>query len=66
MNTIGFEMVKERWKVGGKVGYWLFEKKEIMGVIPTLSSPRDKATNFTKKVVLREGANRNNFCILLQ
>jgi 25S rRNA (adenine2142-N1)-methyltransferase len=65
MNTVGFWMVRERWKAGGKVGYWLFEK-EIPRVIPTLSSPRENAPKFTKKVVLREGANRNNFCILLQ
>jgi len=65
MNTVGFRMVRERWKAGGKVGYWLFEK-EITRVIPSLSSPREKAKIFTKKVVLREGANRNNFCILLQ
>ena len=65
MNAVGFRMVRERWKAGGKVGYWLFEE-EITRVIPSLSSPREKATKFTKKVVLREGANRNNFCILLQ
>ena len=55
LKAVGFDMVKERWKPAGKVGYWLFRKhlKEM------------DIREFEKKVVLRDGSGRNNFCILL-
>jgi 25S rRNA (adenine2142-N1)-methyltransferase len=62
MNSIGFRMIKERWKPGGKVGYWLFEKEGGQNVAQ--SKANESTPNFSKKVVLREGARRNNFCIL--
>ena len=57
MEHVGFVKIRERWKEGGKMGYWLFKKSRdgIQG---------DKDVAFGKKDVLREGK-RNNFCILL-
>jgi 25S rRNA (adenine2142-N1)-methyltransferase len=53
MNSIGFEEIKDKWKMGGKMAYWLYRK-------------RDRPPSFVqydKKMVLR-GGNRNNFVIL--
>ncbi|KAF7983059.1 hypothetical protein HWV62_23955 [Athelia sp. TMB] len=55
MAAIGFVEVKQRWKKGGKMAYWLYQKGPVAG--------RDDA-EYTKKTVLRQG-NRNNFTILL-
>ncbi|KZV62615.1 nucleolus protein [Peniophora sp. CONT] len=55
MEAIGFEKIRERWKQGGKMAYWLFRKAE--------SAPTDE-WKFSKKTVLRTG-NRNNFVVLL-
>ncbi|KZT55867.1 nucleolus protein [Calocera cornea HHB12733] len=56
MGAIGFELVKERWRPGGKVAYWLWKRKDHY-------DSRD-GDGFKKKKVLREGATRNNFAIL--
>jgi 25S rRNA (adenine2142-N1)-methyltransferase len=53
--AIGFDKVKERWKPNGKVAYWLYRKGLSVG----------DPTPYIKKDVVREGASRNNFCILL-
>ncbi|KAF8599617.1 nucleolus protein [Ceratobasidium sp. AG-I] len=57
---IGFALLQERCKAGGKVSYWLFaradDRDRVMG---------DPGGEFTKKFVLREGSDRNNFSILL-
>jgi 25S rRNA (adenine2142-N1)-methyltransferase len=58
MAWIGFLLVKERWKERGRVGYWLFKRDES-----TISPQR--LSTFSKKAVLKEGATRNNFCILI-
>jgi 25S rRNA (adenine2142-N1)-methyltransferase len=55
LSCLGFKVVKERWKPGGKVAYWLLEK----------SIPEGKTEIWEKKRVVREGKTRNNFCILL-
>ncbi|EJT98505.1 hypothetical protein DACRYDRAFT_57459 [Dacryopinax primogenitus] len=55
MNAIGFDLVKEKWRPGGKVAYWLWRKK---------GRPDRKGGAFTKKRVLHEGSSRNNFTIL--
>ena len=55
MGAIGFEKIRERWKQGGKMAYWLFRKAE---------SASTDGWKFSKKTVLRQG-NRNNFVILL-
>lgn len=56
METIGFSELKERWKPGGKMAYWLYRRDA-----PAESSSQ---ADLGKKVVLRAG-NRNNFSILL-
>ncbi|KAF7322680.1 25S rRNA adenine-N(1) methyltransferase [Mycena chlorophos] len=55
MAAAGFQQLKERWKAGGKMIYLLYTK----------TSATDSSLDLTKKTVLRTGANRNNFCILL-
>ena len=55
MAAIGFVEIKQRWKKGGKMAYWLYQKGPVVD--------REDA-EFTKKTVLRQG-NRNNFTILL-
>jgi len=56
MKYVGFEKIKERWRVGGKMGCWLFRK-----VNP--ASLGESA--YERKSVLRSGKMRNNFAILL-
>lgn len=58
MKALSYTEVKSRWKNGGKMAYWLFQKHEP-GPGPSLS-----AEVYKKKTVLRKG-NRNNFSILL-
>jgi len=60
MRAIGFEKLRERWKVGGKMAYWLFRKCAL----PNGCQER-AIVGFEKKNVLREGRQRNNFCILI-
>ncbi|KAF4578614.1 hypothetical protein EYR36_000421 [Pleurotus pulmonarius] len=55
MNSIGFNELKSRWKQGGKMVYYLYEK----------TSPVHTETDFSKKRILRAG-NRNNFVVLLR
>jgi 25S rRNA (adenine2142-N1)-methyltransferase len=59
MNAIGFSQLEERWKPGGKMIYWLYEKQ---------SPPPEKrraVEHFSRKKVLRLGRSRNNFHIIL-
>ncbi|KAF5358494.1 hypothetical protein D9756_001736 [Leucocoprinus leucothites] len=56
MESLGFTELRRRWKEGGKMAYWLYEKQ---------CGPQSRDfDNFMKKTVLRTG-NRNNFTILL-
>ena len=57
MNTVGFSQLEERWKPGGKMIYWLYEKQ----------SPPEMLVDehFSRKKVLRLGRKRNNFHIIL-
>ncbi|KAJ7582551.1 putative methyltransferase-domain-containing protein [Mycena floridula] len=56
MISIGFMEIKARWKPGGKMVYWLFQKcSSKHSIVPE---------TLRKKEVLRQG-NRNNFSILL-
>ncbi|ORX38849.1 nucleolus protein [Kockovaella imperatae] len=57
MRCVGFEQVEERWKEGGKVGYWLYTWRD-----PTESN----IERWGRKRVLVEGPKRNNFAILLK
>lgn len=56
MTALSFVQVKSRWKDGGKMAYWLFQK--------TTANASTDLMPYQKKVVLRTG-NRNNFSILL-
>lgn len=56
MKCVGFEKVKERWRVGGKMGYWLFRKANTVCL---------EEHAYGHKSVLRLGRTRNNFAILL-
>ncbi|KAG5645875.1 hypothetical protein DXG03_005022 [Asterophora parasitica] len=54
MKTIGFNELRDRWKEGRKMAYWLYQK----------GSPSGRSfEHFGRKTVLRQG-NRNNFSIL--
>jgi 25S rRNA (adenine2142-N1)-methyltransferase len=57
MAVVGFELVKERWKNGGKVGYWLWAWRE-----PRIGKVRKR---FERKQVLVDGPKKNNFSITL-
>lgn len=60
MAFLSFERLNTRWKEGGKMAYWLFQKKSIR---PRQESS-DKRAKFQTKIALRQG-DRNNFAILL-
>lgn len=56
MKCVGFEKIKERWRVGGKMAYWLFRKVNSTGL---------EELAYERKSILRSGKTRNNFAILL-
>lgn len=56
MKCVGFEKIKERWRVGGKMAYWLFRKVNITS---------SEGSAYERKSTLRSGNTRNNFAILL-
>ncbi|KAI0340654.1 nucleolus protein [Trametopsis cervina] len=58
MQTLSYTEVKSRWKAGGKMAYWLYQKGQ-----PDAKASHD-LTPYMKKTVLRQG-NRNNFSILI-
>ncbi|KAF7789548.1 hypothetical protein EIP86_000494 [Pleurotus ostreatoroseus] len=58
MEALAFTQLKLKWKQGGKMAYWLFQKSTN-----PQQSGRD-LTAFEKKQVLRTGNDRNNFAIL--
>ncbi|KAJ7090219.1 nucleolus protein [Mycena belliarum] len=55
MEALGFVQVKERWKEGGKMIYYLYQKD---------NTKSGSTETWTKKTILRQG-DRNNFSILL-
>lgn len=57
MAVVGFELIKDHWKNGGKVGYWLWAWRE-----PRRDGIRKR---FEKKQITEDGPKKNNFCILL-
>lgn len=59
MKRVGFEKIKERWRVGGKMIYWLFRKVNSTG------SEESACALYERKSTLRSGKTRNNFAILL-
>lgn len=58
MKALSYTEVKTRWKNGGKMAYWLYQKTKL--------EPENTINTelYEKKAVLRKG-NRNNFSILL-
>jgi 25S rRNA (adenine2142-N1)-methyltransferase len=61
MNAVGFSQLEERWKPGGKMIYWLYQKQAS----PAGSEGRSGEQQFSRKEVLRQGGHRNNFHIIL-
>lgn len=57
MLVIGFVELKDKWKKGGKMAYWLYQKSDQ-------DSSGSDLDQFMRKNVARQG-NRNNFSILL-
>lgn len=58
MEAIGFILVKEWWRTGGKVGYWLWRWKNKSGF------GKDRGL-LQRKVQQQSGAKMNNFAIVL-
>jgi 25S rRNA (adenine2142-N1)-methyltransferase len=58
MNAIGFSQLEGRWKPGGKMIYWLYQKQAL----PPEGSSGEQ---FGRKEVLRQGGHRNNFHVIL-
>ncbi|XAO25173.1 hypothetical protein I312_103983 [Cryptococcus bacillisporus CA1280] len=58
MEAIGFILVEERWRTGGKVGYWLWRWKNKSGF------GKDRGL-LQRKVQQQSGAKMNNFAIVL-
>ena len=56
MRCVGFELVQERWKEGGKVGYWLWS---------WASPDHSDQSRWKRKTLEKDGPKRNNFAIVL-
>ncbi|WWC64171.1 uncharacterized protein I303_106779 [Kwoniella dejecticola CBS 10117] len=56
MSVVGFTLEKEQWKLGGKVGYWLWRK---------CASEQDSSGKWRRKAILEDGPRRNNFAVIL-
>lgn len=59
LNTVGFTLLKEKigdTKKGSRIAYWMLKKT---------AEPQRGRAELSKKSVLLEGANLNNFCILI-
>jgi 25S rRNA (adenine2142-N1)-methyltransferase len=56
MDAIGFSQLEERWKPGGKMIYWLYQKRAAV-------AEGSVGEHFRRKKVLRQGGHRNNFCV---
>lgn len=55
MTVVGFKQIQSKWREGGKMVYYLYQKQETV--------PHDHVL-FSKKQELRTGP-RNNFAVLL-
>jgi 25S rRNA (adenine2142-N1)-methyltransferase len=63
MDAIGFSQLEERWKPGGKMIYWLYQKRAAEA--QRTEGSVGVGEHFRRKKVLRQGGHRNNFCVLL-
>jgi len=57
MAVIGFELIRERWRKSGRVGYWLWGWRAV-------DEMQDRS-RWEKRTLENDGARRNNFAILL-
>lgn len=57
VTAIGFRMVKQHWREGGKVAYWLFQWA------PTPAPETLK--RWSSKKLINDGPGRNNFSIVV-
>ena len=55
LKEVGYELVKERMKEGGKVGYWLFK----------WAQPVPRTVRTGRKRIICDGPGKNNFSIIL-
>lgn len=55
VTSLGFKLEQEQWRRGGKLAYWLFRWDSVMGDV----------SEFKKKLIINDGANRNNFTMLV-
>lgn len=56
VTAVGFSLVKEQWREGGKVAYWLFRR------VP--AGPPVKLEDWSTKKLINDGPGRNNFSII--
>ena len=56
MAAVGFELVRERWKKDGRLGYWLWQWRD---------AKPEYRSHWEKRIMEEDGPNRNNFSILL-
>ncbi|WVQ93344.1 hypothetical protein IAU59_000412 [Kwoniella sp. CBS 9459] len=61
MGLVGFKLEQQRWRVGGKVGYWLWSWKTVD---ETDAQPQ-RLLRWRRKTIEAEGPKRNNFAIVL-
>ncbi|KAK8843412.1 hypothetical protein IAR55_007069 [Kwoniella newhampshirensis] len=57
MRCVGFHLVKEQWKDGGKVGYWLWRWHQ---------PGEEGVERWRRKVIDQDGPKKNNFAITLR
>lgn len=57
VTAVGFRLVKQQWKEGGKVAYWLFQWA------PT--GPQEALQRWSSKRLVNDGPGRNNFSIVV-
>jgi 25S rRNA (adenine2142-N1)-methyltransferase len=55
MNAVGFDLVNERCRERGKVGYWLWSWKR----------PGEDIEPWRRRRIISDGPKRNNFSIVL-
>jgi 25S rRNA (adenine2142-N1)-methyltransferase len=56
MKESGYRLVRERWKPGAKVGYWLWSRE---------AKPDEVDERWRRKVQIHQGSKMNNFAITL-
>lgn len=57
VTALGFQLVKQQWKEGGKVAYWLFQWAP--------AAPPEALQPWATKRLVNDGPGRNNFSIIV-